>query len=320
MQDIIALMQNLTLPAGETTGARIFLDGEQGRIQIYNSSNQLVGQIDTSGIITVFDPTTNAYIKLNPASPPVVLLRPADFGVHTVGTGSMGTDEQTVPDRARLLIDSPTLDSTDRAQITLEHAPVAGGNNPKVFVSNGTTAFSDADLEVFGDIAVQELNAAGNGRLRKSVERALSFGQILATPVALSTTAGTYTAILGNAADFPVKAGESYRVSYWNEDVGGLLVSGSGFATTDAWAGKFQRSTNGGSSWADIMNPKLIGRLQVAAATRMPIPPVSTIYQPAGGANVRWQFVAAKTSGAGTVTSSFDGDHFILIEKLGTGI
>ncbi len=280
MQDIIALMQNLTLPAGETTGARIFLDGEQGRIQIYNSSNQLVGQIDTSGIITVFDPTTNAYIKLNPASPPVVLLRPADFGVHTVGTGSMGTDEQTVPDRARLLIDSPTLDSTDRAQ----------------------------------------LNAAGNGRLRKSVERALSFGQILATPVALSTTAGTYTAILGNAADFPVKAGESYRVSYWNEDVGGLLVSGSGFATTDAWAGKFQRSTNGGSSWADIMNPKLIGRLQVAAATRMPIPPVSTIYQPAGGANVRWQFVAAKTSGAGTVTSSFDGDHFILIEKLGTGI
>jgi len=213
MLDPIALLQSLTLPAGALTGARIELDGVTGQIRIYNSSSQLVGQIDSSGIITVFDPTTNAYIKLNPASPPVILWRPADFGVHAIGTGSVGTDEQTVPDRARLLIDSPSLDGTDRAQITLEHAPVAGGDIPKVFISDGSAANVGARLEVFGDI---EASTAGTGRKGNFLidQRSIGRGNLDLQDIQASQgpTSGTAALTIATSASIAFDGTQRYRL------------------------------------------------------------------------------------------------------------
>lgn len=50
MKSFIAALRNLILPFGATTGARIVLNGVNGGIQIYNSSNVLVIDISPNGI------------------------------------------------------------------------------------------------------------------------------------------------------------------------------------------------------------------------------------------------------------------------------
>ena len=149
MIDIIALLQTLTLPAGATTGARIELGQTPGTIKIFNSSGQLVGELDPTGVITVFDPAAGSKIEISPTNPASILFTPASpFGAHSIGTGSIGTDEKTVPDRARVLIVSPSLDGRDRSQITLEEDT---GSGASVFVSD-TGGGNDAHFQVFGDI------------------------------------------------------------------------------------------------------------------------------------------------------------------------
>lgn len=321
MLDQIALMQFLTLPPGAVTGARIELGVTPGVIQVFNSSGELVGEIDPTGVISVFDPVAGSKVVISPTNPAAIEFTPkTPFGAHTLGDASIKTDEVTVPDRARLVLLSPSLDGGDRGQITLESDTGSGAG---VFVLD-TGGSDNARFQVFGQATINTtLNALDDvQRNGVSLPRgALSFGQLLnAGPFDLSATAGTYTAIVGNAVDIPVQAGQSYRVSYWNEGPNGLLVAGSGLTTSTSWTGKFQRSTNGGSTWSDISQETEIARLEVAAATRKPVPYISTIYQPTGSANVRWQFLMAKFAGASTVTSTLDDDHFILIEHLGSGI
>lgn len=51
MKSTLAGIRTLVLPYGATTGARIILDGVNGRILVYNAANVLVEQIDSAGIL-----------------------------------------------------------------------------------------------------------------------------------------------------------------------------------------------------------------------------------------------------------------------------
>jgi hypothetical protein len=57
MKSFIAALRSLVLPFGSTTGARIILDGVNGRIYVYNSTNDLIAILTpttyTSGVTTV---------------------------------------------------------------------------------------------------------------------------------------------------------------------------------------------------------------------------------------------------------------------------
>jgi hypothetical protein len=216
MRSFLAALRTLVLPYGHPSGQRIVLDGVNGLIQVYNAANQLVAQIDTTGAFSVFDPAGGSDIVMRSAAPPVILFLPGTFGAHALGTGSIGADEQTVPDRARLLIASPRLDGADRAQITLEHAPIAGGDIPKVFISDGSAANVGARLEVFGDI---EASSAGTGRQGDLLIDQVSIGRgIMADPI--FTTGATSAASTGTEQKdtdlgdytFTAKAGRLYVV------------------------------------------------------------------------------------------------------------
>lgn len=50
MKSFIAALRSLVLPFGALSGARIILDGVNGKIQVYNSSNTLVIDISPTGI------------------------------------------------------------------------------------------------------------------------------------------------------------------------------------------------------------------------------------------------------------------------------
>lgn len=54
MQDPIALLQSLTLPAGATTGQRIELDGTTGEIRFYSAAGNLVLQLDGAAQLRFF--------------------------------------------------------------------------------------------------------------------------------------------------------------------------------------------------------------------------------------------------------------------------
>ncbi len=58
MQDPIALLQSLTLPAGATTGARIELDGTTGEIRFYSTAGNLVLQLDGAQQLRFFQDIT----------------------------------------------------------------------------------------------------------------------------------------------------------------------------------------------------------------------------------------------------------------------
>lgn len=194
MDSKFGALQFLVLPVQATSGKRIVLDGVNGRIQIFDANNGLVVQMDPDTQFEILDPATGASIVEHSANPPAILFTPDPvFGVHAVDHGSIGADEQTVPDRARLLIDSPTLDGASRSQITLEHATV---DIPKMFLSS-TVANEGARLEVFGDI---EASSAGTGRQGDILVDQES--QTLHSDVFDVTTAGDAKVTITHGANF----------------------------------------------------------------------------------------------------------------------
>ena len=298
------LLARATIILGNVSGAHILLDSTTGVIQVFNSSGTLVGIIDSTGQIKVQDPTTGAFVSLlvPPGDLPQIQVRTVDFGGHTFAPAVVTSDTATVPDRARLLIKSPSMDGQEVAGIVIEGAHVDSG---AVFINTfdglGATT-GNARFQVNGNNVPWGL---------------LSLGVDTVSTAVLSNVAGTYTAVVGNAADIPVHANRHYLITYWNEGLGVLLVSGSGFAVGDTWAGKFQRSQNGGATWVDISNELEIYRAQVAQANRSPIHGQSVIYSPSVDANIRWQWLAAKTTGAGTVTSTIAPEHHISVIDIG---
>jgi hypothetical protein len=148
----------------------------------------------------------------------------------------------------------------------------------------------------------------------------VAFGVETTSPIVLSTTAGTYTQIVESSA-FNAIAGRCYKISFFGSS--NLLVAGSGFTTTDSWDHKMQLKVGAGAyaDAADVTIITRIFRLQVAAATRAPIPNHTAIYRPAANASVQIRLAATKSSGAATVTSQYEGGpssaFYILVEDIG---
>lgn len=97
MRSFLAALRTLVLPYGTTTGQRIVLDGVNGEIDAYNSSNVKSIQIgpgpiidvNGTGVISILDPGTNKELDLmvqgGSGNTPEIMMS----GHGTFGTGSM---------------------------------------------------------------------------------------------------------------------------------------------------------------------------------------------------------------------------------------
>jgi hypothetical protein len=225
MLDPIALLQSLTLPAGATTGARIELGVQTGTIVIFNSANQEVGRIDSTGVITITDPVNGDNIILSASNPPVIKFTPAPIVGHAVGTGSIG--QQNTGLIPFLLVDSPSRDGGDRAQIALQ-ADV--GSKPKVLVSNGTDATDACNMDVFGQLNVVKPSVGPGGTLDVDTDLTLNgvsyprgIGAGLVARVTSATGPITTTATRIAAVQFTLIEGRRYRVR-GHSNIGGAAL------------------------------------------------------------------------------------------------
>lgn len=64
------IIQYLVIPSGATTGQRIVIDGVNGRIIIYDANNNIVGEWDSTGVLTVQNDTNTGRIRLVPQGEP----------------------------------------------------------------------------------------------------------------------------------------------------------------------------------------------------------------------------------------------------------
>lgn len=84
-------VSTLVIPTGATTGARIVLNGLTGQIQVYNSSNVLVAQIDSTGLQTYSSSGTSSTI-ISPGPPTTIKMLPSGGNVNagTITSGVTG--------------------------------------------------------------------------------------------------------------------------------------------------------------------------------------------------------------------------------------
>lgn len=102
---LAAILRALVLPFGATSGARIILDGINGKIQIYNSSNVLVTEIDATGIDVNDGGGTASNITLDPSSPfPQILMSLADSGGHSFNDAVIQAYSDPNPDYTPILL------------------------------------------------------------------------------------------------------------------------------------------------------------------------------------------------------------------------
>jgi hypothetical protein len=127
MRDFFAAFRELVLPFGATTGARLILDGVNGRIEVYDANNDLVMYVDgTAGIMVPVpgDPTSFVQVWRDGNDP--------EFRVETPDGHIAITSTANEPE---LFFHSEFLDDTFR---------IFTGSNGLSFVSN------DNDTASFG--------------------------------------------------------------------------------------------------------------------------------------------------------------------------
>lgn len=146
MKSFIAALRSLVLPYGATSGARVILDGVNGRIEIYDAAGDRVGLIDSSGIWAI--DTDGSYVRsfTEPGAAAVTKVQPAT----TVGrTWTPGTVYGTF-----------TPDAEKHPIIGIE-SPVETGDSPAAIYVAGSGVVDptrsitmDADVSQFvGDVS-----------------------------------------------------------------------------------------------------------------------------------------------------------------------
>jgi hypothetical protein len=90
MRSLAALLLNgLVLPIGATSGQRIVLDGVNGVIEVYDSTDTLVARISPSEIIGIHG-SDDSYIKLlTVGGTAAILIQPEPISGHLTGTASI---------------------------------------------------------------------------------------------------------------------------------------------------------------------------------------------------------------------------------------
>jgi hypothetical protein len=121
MQSLFAYLRTLVLPFGVTTGIRIVLDGVNGVISIYDASNNLVAQVDSTGVVTI-DPANSSKIKLEP---------------HIVGAFGARAGILLDPGTLAGAADAGLLYTTTNPGVVLE-SPTKQGTTNAFIILNGT--------------------------------------------------------------------------------------------------------------------------------------------------------------------------------------
>lgn len=182
MKSALAAIRSLVLPYGAISGTRIILDGVNGRIDVYDATNQLVARLDGDGL---FIETDDGYISLSEA---LGLLVNADTGSYvrtftlpagtlTGGGAAQAYQPADVPGRAylpgyvfansfatqndapALQLQSPQLDSPVRPQALIILLGEDGAGNPPLIdhrAPGGRHRFLSGDVEVRGHLVDED--------------------------------------------------------------------------------------------------------------------------------------------------------------------
>jgi hypothetical protein len=334
MKSTIASLRSLTLPFGATSGGRIVLDGVTGKIQIYDSNNDLVLELaseltgtdpGTGGGLAVYDPDTALRATLVapdiwPGAATLVLLSNAPnettagmvsidaadlYDVRQYLTLSAG-DRNSKGDMLFYLASAASDDSLG-AMLQVDCFPI-GATSPQPIVD-----FTGASIQPGADAPRVIVHDLWSGTAIGSLEPPTQvqsygrgahpdwFAEAPASDVVLSTTNGVYTTLV-EVTDVPCLQGRTYEVIYTGAD--NLLTGGSGFAASDNWRYRIHRKVGAGSYLS--MGCQNTIRANVAAGARFPVPPLIGYFSPTADALVDFKAEAAKVAGASTVTSEFE--------------
>ncbi len=122
MRSFLAALRNLVLPYGTTTGTRIVLDGVNGKIVIYNASNQAILTMDSAtGAITAVNPADQSQVIFNSGDAAEITFVPAPVVGQTFDNAFIYTDEQADGSgvAAYLALISPAVAGGDPARFFL---------------------------------------------------------------------------------------------------------------------------------------------------------------------------------------------------------
>lgn len=225
MRSFIAALRTLVLPYGALSGTRLVLDGVNGRIELYDATNTLVGYVDgdravfgdstgarvelEDGAITIYDTGNDVVGQLDAdfwrftspaslaeaglyqaaASAGLFLLPPdPGGGVTLTDYGYVSGDTDNIGagiERPRTIITSPQVDGEDIAWLYVEGETSDGAQLPRVTVGTGG---NPVDLLVpNGDVKV----------LGASLGRGLVAGPTTGGASAALTPAGTLQSSFG---------------------------------------------------------------------------------------------------------------------------
>lgn len=118
---LAALLRTLVLPFGVTTGQRIVIDGVNGRIEFYDSTNTRVGVLDTDGI--TWSAADGSIIDVDPTGTyggaEIDITPPTVSGVTWVPGVILGVDFDATQKYPVLVLESPNATGKDFSEIHL---------------------------------------------------------------------------------------------------------------------------------------------------------------------------------------------------------
>jgi hypothetical protein len=134
-----AFLRGFVLPFG-ATGQRIVFDGDNGRIDVYNNANQLIGRFGPVGnamFVSVADPGGARAVLAAGSGSSQLLLDPPDWSGHTIVTGTLQGDIDTGTGQPFIVIGSPTVDGGDDLRVFL-FGETTGGDRPALYIDGGS--------------------------------------------------------------------------------------------------------------------------------------------------------------------------------------
>jgi hypothetical protein len=341
MRSFIAALRSLVLPWGATSGARIVLDGVNGRILVYDSNGALAADIIPGYGFEVWDPSGNLRARF---SSPLAgaysavqfwtgvleetnqaLITLADFG--TMNRLVITPGEQSSKGAIEWTITSAPNDDSQGAMLQAVCLTLNDAGNLRPLIDlTGAAAPSEGvrPRTVFYDLWAGTPNGYGEAptQLRSMGRGLVALGKTNTGSATLSTTAGTWTDLI-TLSNVPVLTGRRYLLT-----IGGghsFVSGGSGFALGDFW--EFGTDVNEGAGAIAVYPINGIARVRSTdtVAQRWPIPKVFAIYEPTADGSYTFRARGMKGAGAATVTTTVDYNGnvaplFLMIEDISAAV
>jgi hypothetical protein len=328
MRSIIAALRSLVLPFGATTGRRIVLDGVAGTISIYDAANVLRIRLGFSGDdLELWSGQASEALAGNLQAYPVgSAVSPSRRVGMVLESGSFAGKVKGSID-----VNSESFDGTIAPVITFNaknHNFAAPSGEALLSISGyrlGGVYSTPSTLPPATFLGIVQFETDTGSFLAWDGSRFWLINSTMQDPswraeatadVTLSTVAGTYTTLL-TLSNLALRQGRMYKITA--KPGAYLLSAGSGWTATDTWRMRIRRDTGGGL--ANMRATKAV-RSNVAAGAVIPMADFHGLFSPSASGNVSFALEAAKTAGAGTVTSTVSvdaGDGYIelLVEDIG---